>query len=109
VADLTSVVQVVQELARKVPHDTLHVVLVSAQSEAVTFHEWTGEESCQRTLDRLEGSRKLFPWLKDTAEVARLFDEICDGAAESVAAEAKAWETSQVNPTIGWEIGRREK
>ena len=38
------------------PHDTLHVVLVSGQSEAVTFHEWTGTESYQRTLDRLVAS-----------------------------------------------------
>ncbi len=45
--------------------------------------------------DQLEGSRMLFPLLKDSAEVVRLFDEICDGAAESVAAEARVWERIQ--------------
>ena len=107
-ADIQSTLTVLEELARKVPHDRSYVVLACGQTQAVTFLERTGDSEFRSTLERLilsgslplgvilfhwdqgglEGQRMLFPWLKENLAAVSLFHEICEEAEKSIAAEA---------------------
>ena len=114
-ADVESILTVLEELARKVPHDRLYVVLACGQTQAVTFLERTGDSEFQSTLERLilsgslplgvvlfhwdrgalQGERMLSPWLKQNLAALSLFQEICEEAEKSIAAEARTWERLQ--------------
>jgi len=114
-ADLDSIVLVLQELARWIQDDCLQVVLVSMQTEAVTFLAWTDDPGFRDMLERLvlsgavplgvvesghhanhlKGSRMLFPWLKGNDGAVKLFEAVCGGAAKAAVTGAKSWERFQ--------------